>query len=168
MMYRDMLSLQPCNNCRRKRDCFLRNMPLRSYPEATQNFVIHLPASIFDLHNTDRRWHADYHRIESQLIAYYDLYNCFIPQNVQVPLSKEAQENSDRQYIRDTFKNLLDAAAKATEDANPAASILFDGIGLVLASDYLEAVHKVFSMFRTYSKAVHSYDRDCPQYSAGF
>ena len=28
-------------------------------------------------------------------------------------------------------------------------SIMFDGIGLVLASDYVEAVNKIFSMLKT-------------------
>lgn len=165
-----LLSQQNCNSCLYGREkCFLHRMPMQNYPETTQAFMIHLPARAYGFSSVDHRWHADYHHIENQLIAYYDLYNCTMPENVKVPLTTEAQRDSDHQRIREElFKNLLDFAAKATEDSDPIASILFDGIGLVLASDYLEAVHKVLSMFRTYSKAVTSCDRACPQYSAGF
>lgn len=44
---------------------------------------------------------------------------------------------------------MLDIAAKATEEENPEISIMFNGIGLVLASDYVEAVSKIFSMLKT-------------------
>lgn len=54
--------------------------------------------------------------------------------------------------IRELFKHFLDIAAKVTEDKVPELSILFDEIGFVLASDYLEAVGKFFSMFKTREK----------------
>lgn len=46
----------------------------------------------------------------------------------------------------------MDIAAKATEDKKPELSILYEGIGFVLASDYLEAVGKIFSMLKTREK----------------
>lgn len=67
-------------------------------------------------------------------------------------MSVEAQQDSDRKRIRELFKYFLDLAAKATEDKNSELSILFDGIGFVLASDYLEAVGKIFSMLKTREK----------------
>lgn len=67
-------------------------------------------------------------------------------------LTNEMQQESDRQRIRELFKQLLDGAAKAIEDKNPEISIMFDEIGLVLASDYLDAVSKIFSMFKTSGK----------------
>ena len=62
----------------------------------------------------------------------------------------------------------MDVAAKVTEDTVPEASIIFDGIGLILASDYLEAVHKVLSMFNTYEKIIKSNEDFCPHYSPEF
>lgn len=168
MAYISLLSQQNCNSSLYGREkCFLQRMPLQNYPETTQAFMIHLPARAYEFSSVDHRWHADYHRIGNQLIEYYDLYNCSMPDNVKGPLTA-AQRDSDHQRIREElFKNLLDFAAKATEDSDPIASILFDGIGLILASDYLEAVHKVLSMFKTYNKATDSYNDACSHYSAG-
>lgn len=168
MAYMNLLSQLNCNNCPNKSMCFLQHMPLQNYPETTQSFVIYLPSEIFGINETDHRRHADYHQIAKRLIAYYDTNRCSLPDNRKIPWSEGAQKDSDRQFIRDRFKHLLSIAAKATEDTAPAASILFDGIGIVLASDYLEVVHKVLSMFSTYDKAVSSYGGDCPHYSAGF
>lgn len=167
MAYMNLLSQLNCNNCPNKNICFLQRMPLQNYSEATQYFVITLPSQFFKFDNISHRWRADYQGIENQLIVCYDSWYYFIPESKQVVLSPEAQKDSDRKFIRDTFNHLLDLAAKATEDTDPTASILFDGIGLVLASNYLEAVHKVLSMFKTYSKAVNFYDNTCPHYSAG-
>lgn len=106
--------------------------------------------------------------VVDQIIAYYNAYNCHVSGSTQYPLSTEAQRESDRKLIRKEFKRLLDAAAKVTEDTVPEASIIFDGIGLILASDYLEAVHKVLSMFNTYEKIVNSNEDSCPHYSTEF
>ena len=47
----------------------------------------------------------------------------------------------------------MDIAAKATEDKKPELSILYEGIGFVLASDYLEAVGKThFSEIQNLAK----------------
>ncbi len=67
-------------------------------------------------------------------------------------MSVDAQQDCDRKRIRELFKHFLDIAAKSTENKEPELSILFDGIGFVLASDYLEAVGKVLSMFKTREK----------------
>lgn len=166
MLYKNMLGSLPCNNCRSKEHCFLQQIPLQKYPEATQSFVIHLPQSIFSYNGTSHRWYAHYWSVENEIIALYNSQNCFIPENKKYPLSVEAQRDSDRKYIRETFKHLLEIAAKATEDTDPKASIIFDGIGLVLASDYLEAVHKVLSMFNTYGKIVNANETACPNYSS--
>ena len=135
MPYQNMLSLQRCNNCASRNTCFLQRMPLQNYPEATQSFVIHLPRSAFSYDNYSRRWHADDWSIANQIISYYDAQDDVILENRQYPLSTTVQKESDRQFIRKKFKHLLEIAAKATEDTAPEASIIFDGIGLVLASD---------------------------------
>lgn len=119
----------------------------------------------FSYNETNHRWYANYKSIENQIIAHYDTNNCWIQENRRYPLSLTAQKESDRQYIRDEFKRLLDIAAKATEDTDPVASIIFDGIGLVLASDYLEAVHKVLSMINTLGKSLQMGEPRCPQFS---
>lgn len=164
MIYNKMLNMRLCPTCPIKGFCFLRQMPLQSYPETTQNFVIHLPSNIFAYNNVERRWHAQYKLVEDQIIAYYDACNCYVPDNMQYPLTAEAQRESDKKLIREKFKGLLDMAAKATENTNPEVSIIFDGIGLVLASDYLEAVHKVLSIMSTYSRMINTNKGSCPYY----
>lgn len=86
------------------------------------------------------------------MVRYYDANSCVLSGNETGYLSVDAQQNSDRKRIRELFKYFFDIAAKATEDKEPEISILFDGIGFVLASDYLEAVGKIFSMFKTREK----------------
>ena len=160
-----MLSLLHCNSCSSRKTCFLQRIPLQNYPEETQNFIIHLPTNIFVYNNTNHRWYAQYRLVENRIIEYYDTHDCVIPENRKFPLSTVAQKDSDRQFIREKFKHLLEIAAKVTEDTDPEASIIFDGIGLVLASDYLEAVHKILSMFSKYDKMIEANENACPLYS---
>lgn len=49
-------------------------------------------------------------------------------------------------HIKDIFKKAIDIAAEVTKDRNPQLSIMFDGIGLILADDVNEAIKKVFSI----------------------
>ena len=101
--------------------------------------------------------------ILDQIITYYNSQPNFIQQNRLFVLVEDVQRESDRQFIRDRFKKLLEAAVKGTDESDPEASIVFDGIGLILASDYLEAVHKILSMINTYNKMSYVNDdsRDC-------
>lgn len=99
---------------------------------------------------------------------YYDAYDCYVSSNRQYPQSIETQKENDRRFIREEFTHLLDVAAKATEDTNPEVSIMFDGIGLILASGYLEAVHKILSMFSKYGKIINANETACPHYSTDF
>lgn len=165
MKYNNMLNMKQCSICPAKDFCFLRQMPLQNYPEVTQNFVIHLPSNIFAYSRVEHRWHTHYKLVEDQIVAYYDTYSCYICGNMQKQFSAEAQRENDRKAIRERFKSLLDIAARATEDTNLEASIVFDGIGLVLASDYLEAVHKTLSMFCKYEKIIEANETTCPRYS---
>ena len=152
MNYKNILKDLNCNKCLIKHTCFLRRIPLYHYPENVQNFVISIPQPALKYEFQTRQWHANYQEIQKQIVQYYDLNNCeLIGNNVRV-LTKVAQRESDRQKIRELFKQYLDMAARATEEKNPELSIMFDGIGLVLASDYLEAVGKIFSMFKTLEK----------------
>ena len=166
MIYTNMLSFLNCNSCKSRNICFLQRIHLENYPESTQNFVIHLPNNAFTYNYIEQRWHTDFQRILDPIIAYYNSDCDYIPENIKYPLSVEAQKDSDRQFIQNKFKHLLEIAAKETEDSDPKASILFDGIGLVLASDYLEVVHKILSMFHTYNKMINANELSCTNFSA--
>jgi len=102
--------------------------------------------------------------IQEQLVQYYDVYNCELIGNGKPFLTNKGQRENDKQKIRELFKQMLDIAAKATEEKNPEMSIMFDGIGLVRASDYVEAVSKIFSMFKTAIKSDNYFSGGCPGY----
>ena len=140
------------NNCYSKDFCFLRKIPLDYYPEHVQSFVITIPNSVFSYQEDTKQWRANYQAVEESIVEYYNFNDCGLSGNEKHYLTNEMQQESDRQRIRELFKQLLDGAAKAIEDKNPEISIMFDEIGLVLASDYLDAVSKIFSMFKTSGK----------------
>lgn len=150
--YRNLLEYRKCIECGSSDICFLRKIPLYCYPECVQSFVISIPNTAFMYQKPTRQWHANYKVIQEEIVQYYDSNNCRLSGNEAYYLTIEAQQESDRQRIRELFKQYLDIAAKATEDKNPGVSIIFDGIGLVLASDYLEAVSKIFSLFKAFGQ----------------
>ena len=157
------LNLKLCNNCAYRQICFLCPLPLQYYPQEIQDFIVTMPSGIFK-YREDARWHVDYRTVQSQIINYYNSHNCFVLGNENHSLTKEDQKESDRQLLKEQFKHFLDTAAKITEERNPALSIMFDGIGLILASDYLEAVHKTLSMLNTLAKSSNSSMINCPSY----
>lgn len=158
-MYKNLLEFRPCYNCDSRDICFLRRIPMNHYSEYVQDFVINIPQSIFRYQKNAKQWYANYQAIQEQLVQYYDINDCGLSGNEKNYLTIEEQKISDRQRIKELFKQFLDVAAKSTEDTNPEISILFDEIGLVLASDYLEAVSKIFSMFKTLEKAKCNFRR---------
>ena len=164
--YKNILNQQQCYRCPSRNFCFLRRIPLQYYPQSTQYFVKTIPSQAFSYNNKERVWYANYQIILNQMITYYNNQPNFIQQNRLFVLMEDAQRESDRQFIRNRFKMLLEAVAKATEESDPEASIVFDGIGLVLASDYLEAVHKILSMINTYNKMSYANDDLCACFSA--
>lgn len=147
--YKNMLSLLECSKCGYRDVCFLKKVSLSKYPEQVQGFVINLSPNTFSYREKEGLWYANYWTVQEQLVRYYDINNCKLVGNVKSFLTNERQRENDRQKIRELFKQTLDIAAKATEKKNPEVSIMFDGIGLVLASDYIEAVSKIFSMLKT-------------------
>lgn len=147
--YTNILEYRNCNKCGSRNICFLRRLPLYYYPEYVQDFVINIPQSAFTYQPQTRQWFAKHQEIQERIVQYYDENNCRLSGNEAYYLTIEAQQDSDRQRIKELFKNYLDIAAKATEEKNPEMSIMFEGIGLVLASDYLDAVGKIFSMLKT-------------------
>ena len=75
-----------------------------------------------------------------------------IKSNENYAVINETQKDSDRQFIIKQFKDFLEIAANATENKNPELSIMFDQIGLILASEFLEVISKVFSIIKTIKK----------------
>ena len=56
------------------------------------------------------------------------------------------------QQCRQNFRTAVDAAAHATKDTDPVASIVFDSIGLMTADNLLDAVAKTLSIIDTAKK----------------
>lgn len=162
--YDNLLKDRPCSTCHSRNVCFLRQMPMQQYPESVQQFVITVPNAAFKQPQPlfgRKYWHADYHLVQDWLVQYYNRDNCGLPGSERNYLTNEEQRKCDEQRIKEQFKQLLDAAAKTTEDKNPRLFIMFDGIGLVLASDYLEAVSKIFSMFKKLGEINKDYTGAC-------
>lgn len=159
--YKNMLNALDCSKCGCRNVCFLRKVSLSKYPEQVQEFVIKLPKNTFLYRERERVWNANYLTIQEQLVLYYDVHNCELIGNQKPFLTNDRQKENDRQKIREIFKQMLDTAAKATEEKNPEISIMFDEIGLVLASDYVEAVSKIFSMLKTDIKSDNHFSGEC-------
>lgn len=157
MSYRSVLNTRLCERCNLRNICFLRTMPLQNYPTSSQLFVKQVPSNAYYL-DAENHWHGNYATIQDYLISYYNSCGGYIQDNISPVLSPKGQHDSDVELIRRVFKQLLTIASEETRDSNPMASIMFDGIGIVLASDYLEVVHKVFSMISTTVKMVENYD----------
>lgn len=101
---------------------------------------------------------GSYDVLESKLINYCrNTYTLISPIQTVDNLKVEYLSSSDDYYVRkvkEVLKHALDVAAQATERDNPEISIVFDGMGLILADDLTEAVDKVISMLDTAEKAM--------------
>ena len=97
-------------------------------------------------------------------VSYNTYLYCELMGNKKPFLTNGGQRENDRQKIREIFKQMLDIAAKTTEEKSPEMSIMFDGIGLVLASDYVETVSKIFSMLKTAIKSDNYFSGGCSGY----
>ena len=153
-----------CSLCDYRNVCFLRQVSLQKYSEQVQNFLIGLLNMEFSYRQQESKWYANYWIIQEQLVHYYNTHNCELEGNKKVFLTNESQIENDREKIRELFKQMLDAAAKVYEDKNPGISIILDGVGLVLASDYVEAVSKIFSMLKTVIKTDDYFSGGCSGY----
>lgn len=159
--YKNILNLAVCNKCKYRNVCFLQHISMQRYTEQVQNFLINVLNTNFKYQG---RWKADYLSVQEQLVQYYNEHNCELIGNKKRFLTNEGQRENDRQKIRELFKQMLDNAAKVTEDNNPVMSIMFDEIGLVLASDYVEAVSKIFSLLKTAIKNDNYFSGGCCGY----
>ena len=78
-------------------------------------------------------WNAPYHTFENNYAAYW---------MNRYPTPQQQYE----QQCRQNFKTAIDAAAQATKDSSPVASIVFDSVGLMTASNLFDAVIKTLSI----------------------
>lgn len=85
------------------------------------------------------RWNAPYSIFENNYVSYWSNSPSVFPQQ-------------DEQVYRHNFKTAIDAASYATKDSSPVASIVFDSIGLMTASNFLEAVIKTLSIIEKASR----------------
>ena len=163
--YNSMWNSPACSLCGYRNVCFLRQVSLQKYSEQVQNFLIGLLNMEFSYRQQESKWYANYWIIQEQLVHYYNTYNCELEGNKKVFLTNESQRENDREKIRELLKQMLDAAAEVYEDKNPGISIILDGVGLVLASDYVEAVSKILSMFKTEIKSDNYILEACSKYN---
>lgn len=164
MQYKNTLNLPACIKCKYRSVCFLQHISMQKYSQQVQKFLTYVLNTSFMYQEEKRLWTSNYHSIQEQLVRYYDVYNCELIGNRKPFLTNEGQRENDRQKIRELFKQMLDIAAKATEKKNPEMSIMFDEIGFVLASDYVEAVSKIFSMLKTAIKSSNYFSGGCLGY----
>lgn len=92
MLYKNILNMQRCYNCKIRNTCFLRCMPLQNYTEEIQNFMIQIPSKAYQYSDVEQRWHADYHAIQGKIVEYYNSYDCYILGNENYALTNEAQK----------------------------------------------------------------------------
>ena len=159
--YKSILNISICNKCKYRNVCFLQHISTQRYTEQVQNFLTNVLNTSFSYQEQERRWEADYQSVQEKLVQYYNAHNFELIGNEKPFLTNEGQRENDRQKIRELFKQMLDIAAKVTEENNPVMSIMFDEIGLVLASDYVEAVSKIFSMLKTAIKSDNYFSGGC-------
>lgn len=160
----NMWNSHVCVSCNYRNVCFIRQVSLQGYSEQVRSFLISVLNMEFSYRQQENKWYANYWVIQEQLVYYYNTHGYELEGNRKPFLTNESQRENDREKIRELFKQMLDAAAKAYEDKNPEISIILDGIGLVLASDYVEAVSKIFSMLKTAIKIDNHFSGRCSGY----
>ena len=121
------------------------------------DFLRQLPQAIFWQDNngvcyTRYEWLQDY------LVNYCrKMYPCYMPVYMETDCGQVIYISDIYSYennIKQMFKKAIEVAAEATKDKNSQLSIMFDGIGLVLADDVKEAIKKVFSILDKASNPV--------------
>lgn len=141
-----------CGNCpfsSRTNFQLPNSIGISNYNWQVDNFWRQMPEKTFWRDNNGL-CHTKYERLQNYLIEYCrDNYPWRMPiymevDNGQVVYISDAY--TYEKHIKDIFKRAIDIAAEVTKDRNPQLSIMFDGIGFVLADDVNEAVKKVFSI----------------------
>ena len=151
--YSPYINLNKCSTCSARNNCFLINGNKLSYcSNNSQKVLVDLMPKEFEYKWDENIWHSNLDNFDGVFSKYLVTYGGWISANNYQCLDSEEQLKSDLEYIRETLKHLLTAVSEATKDTDPISSIMFDGIGLVLASDYMDAVNRVVSMISTARK----------------
>lgn len=98
-------------------------------------------------------YHGDYRIFEYRVVYYCRNTYVELFHDLQNQNSQDLSSNNYEDDVKKILKTALDVAAHATKIKNPELSIMFDGIGLILADELVEAVDKVISMLDTAMKA---------------
>lgn len=118
----------------------------------TQNFFGQYELKDIGIKYKNNFYYGDYKIFEFRVICYcrntyVELFHDWQNQNLQ-GLSSDNYEDD----VKRILKLALDVAAHGTKIKNPELSIIFDGTGLILADELVEAVEKVISMLDTVLK----------------
>lgn len=113
-----------------------------------QNVLIHM-----GIEQKNGSYHGDYRAFEYRVIYYCRNTYVELFHDLQKQNSQDLSSNNYEDDVKKILKATLDVAARATKIKNPELSIMFDGIGLILADELVEAVDKVISMLDTAMKA---------------
>lgn len=152
--------MRNCENCpfySRTNFQLPNSMRTSYYNWQSDNFWIQMPQKIFWQDNNGI-CHTRYEWLQDYLVEYCrNSYPWNMPIYMEVDYGKVVYISDAYTYenhIKDIFKKAIDIAAEATKDKNPQLSIMFDGIGLILADDVKEAIKKVFSILDKASNPV--------------
>lgn len=126
-----------------------------NYNTHIQDFFKHMPQLIF-WHDNNGICHTQYELLQDYLLEYCRKnYPWRMPIYMEVNFGQTVLVSDNytyENYIKEIFKTAIDIAAEATKDKNPQLSIMFDGMGLVLTDDVVEAVRKVISILEKATK----------------
>lgn len=152
--------MRNCENCpfySRTNFQLPNSMRTSYYNWQSDNFWIQMPQKIFWRDNNGI-CHTRFEWLQDYLVEY--CRNNF-PWNIPIYMEADygqvlyiSDAYTYEEYIKDIFKKAIDIAAEVTKDRNPQLSIMFDGIGLILADDVKEAIKKVFSILDKASNPV--------------
>lgn len=113
------------------------------------DFFQSMPQTIF-WHDSNGVCHTQYEWLQECLLKYCRKnYPWETPIYMEINLGQVVLVSNNDTYeknIEEIFKTAIDIAAEVTKDKSPQVSIVFDGLGLVLADNVREAVRKVISI----------------------
>ena len=101
--------------------------------------------------NNAGQWHVPYAPMEANYIGYW-LGSYYVPQ---------AEQQRRQEYLRSCFKDAIDVVAHMTKDQYPVFSLFLDGIGLMTADSFSEAIMKAASMIDTVMGMEQSQNQYC-------
>lgn len=147
-----------CANCpffSRNRQHLSNYVSPFEYEMQAKDFIMNIPRTFFG-YDYMGICHTQYEFLQNYLIEYcrrnYPWKKEIYMENNFGQVVLVSDNNTYEKQIKEIFKAAIDIAAEVTRDKNPQQSIMFDGIGLVLADDIKEAVRKVISILEKTTK----------------